>query len=95
MKCRQCGIEIADKALICYKCGTATTETKFKAPAPRKAGSPINLVSSVLAVVLLALCALYMQRFVTVGAPSEMRWLIAVLAAAIVALRVVARRRRR
>jgi len=95
MKCRQCGIEIAEKAIVCYRCGTATTEAKFKAPAPRKAGSPINLVSSVLAVVLLALCALYMQRFVTVGAPSELRWLIAVLAAAIVALRVVARRRRR
>jgi len=28
--CRHCGIEIADKALICYRCGTATTEAKFK-----------------------------------------------------------------
>ena len=33
MRCRQCGTEIADKALICYRCGTATTEAKFKAPA--------------------------------------------------------------
>jgi len=24
MVCRQCGTEIADKAIICYKCGTAT-----------------------------------------------------------------------
>lgn len=30
MKCRQCGIEIANKALICYKCGTATTEAKYQ-----------------------------------------------------------------
>lgn len=30
MKCRQCGIEIAEKALICYKCGTATTEAKYQ-----------------------------------------------------------------
>jgi len=30
MRCRQCGTEIADKALICYRCGTATTEAKFK-----------------------------------------------------------------
>jgi len=37
MKCRSCGAEIAANALICYKCGTATTEAKIKAPA-RRAG---------------------------------------------------------
>jgi len=26
MVCRKCGTEIAAKAIICYKCGTATTE---------------------------------------------------------------------
>jgi hypothetical protein len=26
MTCRKCGTEIAAKAIICYKCGTATTE---------------------------------------------------------------------
>ncbi len=30
MVCRQCGIEIAEKALICYKCGTATQERKVQ-----------------------------------------------------------------
>ncbi len=24
MVCRQCGTEIAEKAIICYRCGTAT-----------------------------------------------------------------------
>ena len=33
MKCRSCGAEIAANALICYKCGTATTEAKIKPPA--------------------------------------------------------------
>ena len=37
MKCRSCGAEIAANALICYKCGTATTEAKIKPPA-RKSG---------------------------------------------------------
>jgi hypothetical protein len=32
MKCRYCGTEIADKALICYKCGNATTEPRIKPP---------------------------------------------------------------
>ena len=49
MKCRQCGTEIADKAIVCYRCGTATTEAKFKAPPARPPRSPINVVSSVLA----------------------------------------------
>src|SRR5436190_14354717 len=40
MRCRQCGTEIADKALICYRCGTATTEAKFKAPAAANRGVP-------------------------------------------------------
>jgi hypothetical protein len=35
MLCRQCGTEIADKALICYRCGTATTEARIKPPAVR------------------------------------------------------------
>jgi uncharacterized membrane protein YvbJ len=30
MKCRNCGTEIADKALICYRCGVATTEARYK-----------------------------------------------------------------
>ncbi len=30
MRCRSCGTEIAEKALICYRCGNATTEAKFK-----------------------------------------------------------------
>ena len=92
MNCRKCGTTIANKAIVCYRCGTATTEAKFKAPAARRPRSAINLLSSVLAVVLLALAALYMQRVVTVGAPSALRWLIVVLAAALVALRVIARR---
>jgi hypothetical protein len=36
MKCRSCGTEIADNALICYKCGTATREAKIKPPAARR-----------------------------------------------------------
>jgi hypothetical protein len=94
MKCRQCGTEIADKAIVCYRCGTATTEAKFKAPPAPRPRSTINLVSSVLAVVLLAIAALYMQRFVTVGTPDTLRWLMVVLAAAIVALRLIGSRRK-
>ncbi len=33
MTCRHCGTEIATKALICYRCGNATTEPRVKPPA--------------------------------------------------------------
>jgi uncharacterized membrane protein YvbJ len=62
MQCRQCGTEIADKALICYKCGTATTEAKYQpAPLPRAGGSSSRtLLLVVLAIVIAALVAFYL-----------------------------------
>jgi len=33
MTCRNCGTEIADKALICYRCGKATSDPRIKPPA--------------------------------------------------------------
>jgi len=35
MICKTCGTEIADKALICYRCGTSVYEAVHK-PAPLK-----------------------------------------------------------
>ena len=32
MICAQCGTEIADKALICFRCGRATTEPRVTPP---------------------------------------------------------------
>jgi len=93
MQCRNCGIEIADKALICYKCGTATVEAKHKAPAVKPPRSSAGTLISLLALVLLVIFALYMDRFLTVGAPRGMRWVIVGVAVAIVALRAIARRR--
>ena len=36
MNCRQCGIEIAEKALICYKCGAAIVIVALRAYARRR-----------------------------------------------------------
>jgi hypothetical protein len=61
MKCRNCGTEIADKALICYRCGTATTEAKYKphvAP-PRRPWLPIAVI---LLLLLLALSAFFLLQ---------------------------------
>ena len=63
MKCRFCGTEIADKALICYRCGTATTEAKYKPAAVRgksKRG-PMLIIVAILIAILLGLAYLYLR----------------------------------
>ena len=63
MRCRHCGAEIADKALICYRCGTATTEAKYKPAAARRSRSKRGRLTIVVALLLaLLLIALYFAR---------------------------------
>ncbi len=62
MQCRHCGTEIADNALICYRCGTATTEAKYKPAAPRRSSSRRGLVIAVIVVAVVVLLYLYLVR---------------------------------
>jgi hypothetical protein len=40
MQCRSCGTEIADKAIVCYRCGAGTTDPVRKpVPIPPAGGS--------------------------------------------------------
>jgi hypothetical protein len=60
MQCRNCGTEIADKALICYRCGAATSEAKFKpAPIRRTRRMPASLIAAFAAAAALAAAVLY------------------------------------
>ena len=57
MQCRNCGAEIAEKALICYRCGTATTEAKYK-PAALPRRSSRTLITTIVVLAILILLAL-------------------------------------
>jgi hypothetical protein len=58
MKCKHCGTEIADNALICYRCGEATTARKFEpAPEPTRRG-PIPVIVAMLVIIAAAVFAL-------------------------------------
>jgi hypothetical protein len=59
MICRNCGTEIADKAIVCYRCGAATTDPVRQAVKvrPRRGG----LLPVVLMAVLILL-ALYLGQ---------------------------------
>jgi hypothetical protein len=92
MRCHKCGTEIADKALICFRCGTATTEPMYKPALPaRRGGTPV--VVSGLALALLVLLALYMGRIAAGGAPRTLSWVAVVVALLVVVLRARLRRR--
>jgi len=54
MKCRQCGTEIAEKALICYRCGTATTAPRIPPPPAKPARGPLPLIVALLIIIAAA-----------------------------------------
>lgn len=93
MQCRSCGTEIADKAIVCYRCGTSTTDP-VRAPAPlKRRRSP--LFSLALAAVLVLLALYLGQASRTAADPG--RWqtlagLLAVVAVLVVFLRLIRRR---
>ena len=59
MQCRNCGTEIADKALICYRCGTATTEAKYKPHVPARSRSSSTWLIVIGVILLLVLLGFY------------------------------------
>lgn len=94
MLCKHCGTEIADKAIVCYRCGAGTTEP-VRQPVPlKRRGSPLL---SFVTVVLLLILALYMgQASRTAADPDRLQTIAGVLVGAaimILILRVVRRRR--
>jgi hypothetical protein len=91
MICRQCGTEIADKALICYRCGTATTEAKYKPVDLKSRSRTIPLLFLVLSL-LLVIVGVYEAIS---GETTAARTLGGALAAAgvlVAALRLIRRR---
>lgn len=94
MQCRSCGTEIADKALICYKCGTAATEAKYQ-PAPAgRSSSRSGAIATAIALALVVLLAVYLGRRPGGDTPSLVTYGAVAVAVVIVGLRAYARRRR-
>jgi hypothetical protein len=91
--CRACGAEIADKAIVCYKCGTPTAEEAVR-PSARGHAGPNWLLVAILLLVLSA-CGWYASA---APAGSTSRWMgwggLAVAAAGLVVTLLGGLRRR-
>jgi len=90
MTCKKCGTEIADKALVCYRCGTPTFEAQRK-PASIKPTGRALFVTVLL--IILTLGALVVGVLETAETPRYVSWAIAGLGAILVAWRLFVRRR--
>ena len=62
MKCRECGTEIADKALICFRCGASVEEAVTKPAQLNKAKRPIAVYLIFLLFVLIALAVMWFRH---------------------------------
>ena len=94
MQCRQCGTEIAGKAIVCYRCGAATTDPVRRPVLVRRRRSPLLSFVAIAALLLIALYQGYAYR--TAENPEPVQVYVGILAAAavlILLIRVILRRR--
>jgi peptidoglycan/LPS O-acetylase OafA/YrhL len=101
MKCRTCDTDIADKALICYRCGAATTSPRIAPPGERPGRGPWPVIAALLA--LIAVSLLLLPQLAD-GVPRMAGWVAVVVAAVLIVWglrpqprrsRLLGRRRRR
>jgi hypothetical protein len=92
MQCRNCGTEIADKAIVCYRCGAATTDPVRK-PVPIKRGGSAPSLLSGIAILVVALIMLAFAK--PSGYPGYMdaaAILVALVGAGMLGARLIRRR---
>ena len=90
MQCTSCGAEIAEKAIVCYRCGQPTVAAKRK---PAVVPSRSRSIVVRLAFILLMLAALFLGQAGSHTLPPEISWPVTAVAALIVVWRLVLRRR--
>ena len=93
MQCRSCGAQIADKAIVCYRCGASTTDPVRVPATLKRRRTP--LFSFVLAALLLLLALYLGQASRTAADPDRWQTYAGLAAGAAVILVVVRVMRRR
>ena len=76
MICAHCGTEIAERALICFRCGAATVEAARQPPPATRRAWGLVAVSTL----VLVAAGLYLGRRLGVVSPHPIVWGVGVLA---------------
>ena len=94
MNCRNCGTEISDKAIVCFRCGESTTGAAAAAgrAAPRRAAAQPRWLALTALLVLVA-GGLLMARAASGQLPASVSYTVAALAAVVLVWRILRRRR--
>jgi hypothetical protein len=91
MKCRSCGTEIAEKAIVCFRCGTPTDvpapPVRSAAPRPR----PVWIAVPIMLVIILL--GVWLLPQTPAGSPARWAGWAALVAAAAAAVWTLRRRR--
>jgi len=61
MKCRECGTEIAEKALICFRCGASVEEPLTKPYVTKTRKRPLVVYAVFALIVLIALLIMFFR----------------------------------
>jgi uncharacterized membrane protein YvbJ len=61
MKCRECGTEIAEKALICFRCGASVEEPVHKPYVVKTRKRPLIVYAIFALIVLIALVIMFFR----------------------------------
>jgi hypothetical protein len=93
MLCRSCGTEIADKAIVCYRCGAGTADPVRRPVAVRPRRGRALSAAGLIVLIILALFLGYAGR--TVPMPDGARLgitCVIVIAIVLLAVRLIRRR---
>ncbi len=94
MICRSCGTEIADKAIVCYRCGAPTAEPRRRPLALGGRGRLAMRLSLLgAAAVIVAVAVLVLPRL-SEGWPRAMGWVSVVVVTFVVSRTIRGRFRR-
>lgn len=87
MTCDDCGQQIADNALICYKCGAATT-VREREPATLDESARRRWSALFLAVVFLGVVLFFVTELVRGRPPEPLVWVMLAFAGGLLAWRL-------
>ena len=88
MNCKTCGTEIADNAIICYRCGVATSDPRHRPHPTSRSASVRPRAPLVLGGVFVLVAVFFVARAAEGQAVAQMVWVMLGVAGMLLAWRL-------